>query len=400
MASKTKRRGRGEGSIFQRSDGSWSAEITVGYAVDANGKPKRLRRTIYGETKREVQAKLGKLQSAKLDGTLCDAERLTVAAFLDRWLTDVARATIRQTSYALYEGLVSNHINKRLGGVALAKLTPAHVQGLYSAMEQGGASARLRQQTHNVLRRALKQAVKWGMIPRNVCDAVDPPRVPRPTVTALTPDQTATLLDAAKGDRLEALFVVAVTSGLRQGELFALQWPDVDLDAGTVTVRHTLLELKKERGGFVLGEPKSAKGRRRVELPAMAVDALAEHRKRMLAEGHAASSWVFSDTGGSHLRKSNFVRRVFKPLLKSAGLPDIRFHDLRHTSATLMLAEGVHPKIVQERLGHATIGLTLDTYSHVMPGMGRDAATKMDGILKRAEAGRKRAEDAAKAVGA
>jgi integrase len=227
----------------------------------------------------------------------------------------------------------------------------------------------------------LKQAVRWNLIPRNPCDAVEPPRVGRKEMTAYTPEQVQQLLKAAEGHRLEALFVLAVTSGLRQGELFGLSWTDIDLDAGSVSVRRQLEEL---RGQFRLTEPKSAKSRRLVEIPRVAVEALRRHRARMGAEGHLDGP-VFCDTHGGWLRKSNFLRQVFKPLLRRAGLPEARFHDLRHTHATLLLAQGVHPKVVQERLGHSQISLTMDTYSQVLPTLQREAAEKLDDLLGKKE---------------
>jgi integrase len=228
------------------------------------------------------------------------------------------------------------------------------------------------------LRRSLKQALKWGLVIRNVCDAVDPPRVSKRDIHPLSPEQVGKLLAAAKGNRLEALYPTAVGTGLRLGELFGLQWSDVDLGSGTISVRHTLTELN---GILTLSEPKSAKGKRMVELPQRVVKALHEHRKRALAEGFASVPWVFCNQHGGPLRRSHFHAQQFKPLLKRADLPDIRFHDLRHTSATLLLVQGVHPKVVQERLGHAQISLTLDTYSHVLPSMQRDAAGRLDSML-------------------
>jgi integrase len=239
-------------------------------------------------------------------------------------------------------------------------------------------SARVRQLTHAVLRRALKQAVKWNLVPRNVCDAVDPPRVPKRTITPLTAEQVRKLLKAAKYDRFHALYVLAVGSGLRLGELFGLQWQNVDLEAQAITVCHTLLEVK---GQLELAEPKTSKSRRRVDLPKTAVDALWKHKKRMLAEGFAAATWVFCNSQGGPLRKTHFHRNEFKPMLKRAKLPSIRFHDLRHTSATLLLSAGVHPKVVQERLGHSQISITLDTYSHVLPTMQVEAAGKLNRLL-------------------
>ncbi len=200
---------------------------------------------------------------------------------------------------------------------------------------------------------------------------------------ALASGQVVQLLETARGDRLEALYVLAVTTGLRQGELLGLQWEDVDLAGAALHVRHTLHELN---GRLWIGEPKTRRARRQVDLPSIAVVALQDHRERMLIEGHS-DGLVFCDTQGGPLRKSNLLRRSFLPLLKRAGLPTIRFHDLRHTAATLLLAQGVHPKIVQERLGHSQISLTLDTYSHVLPGMGREAASKLDALLMRTPEG-------------
>lgn len=235
----------------------------------------------------------------------------------------------------------------------------------------------MQQLAHSLLRRALGQAVKWGTIPRNVCEAVEKPRAPKKPIKVLNKDQVDSLLTVAQEDRLYALYVLAVTTGLRQGELLALQWEDVDLDSDALSVRHTLLEMD---GKLELVEPKTAMACRKVDLPQMAVKALRRHRKQMLAEGHIGSC-VFCDTKGGPIRKSNLIRRSFKPLLKNAGLPDIRFHDLRHTAATLLLVQGVNPKVVQERLGHAQISLTLDTYSHVLPSIQKEAASKLDSLF-------------------
>ena len=237
---------------------------------------------------------------------------------------------------------------------------------------------------HAILRRALKDALQLNMIVRNPCDAVTKPRVEKREITPLSQEQAQSLFAAAADDRLRAIYFVAVDTGLRSGELFALQWSDVDLESRKLTVRRTLVELPRE---LILGKPKTKTGQRSVDL-SVSVEALHEHRKRMMAEGHAAVPWVFCNTVGEPLRRSGFRRQSFKPLLKRAGLPDIRFHDLRHTSASLLLAAGVHPKVVQERLGHSQIAVTMDTYSHLLPTMGREAALKMGAMLtpKRAKA--------------
>lgn len=368
------RRGRGEGSIYQRADGRWCATFSVGYAPDG----RRRRKTIFGDSKQAVQNQLSQERSRQLDGTFTEPNRLRVAAFLERWLEDAARPTVRATTHGSYKGIVDNHISPRIGGLMLGKLTPIHVQALYAELERDGASARIRQLVHAVLSRALKQALKWGLVARNVCDAVDPPRVPRKEITALNGEQVQALLAAAEAERLYALFVLAIGTGMRLGELFALQWKNVDLKRSSLAVCHTLMELN---GKLSLEEPKTAKSRRRIDLPQSAVEALRLHRAKMLKEGQGGVEWVFCNQSGRPLRRSHFHKYVFKPLLKAAKLPDIRFHDLRHTSASLLLAAGVHPKVVQERLGHAQIGITLDIYSHVVPTMGVEAAGKLDAVL-------------------
>ncbi len=205
-------------------------------------------------------------------------------------------------------------------------------------------------------------------------------------IRPLSPEQARRLLEAVRGgDRLEALYVLAITTGMRQGELLGLKWEDVDLEAGTVQVRRTL--STRVGKGFSFGPPKTAKGRRSIKLPEVAKGALGRHLSAQLEEKTELKGlWednglVFTTRVGTPVGRQELVARSFKPLLSKAGLPDIRFHDLRHTCATLLLGKGVHVKFVQELLGHATISITLDTYSHVLPGMGDAAAGAMDETL-------------------
>jgi integrase len=368
------RRGRGEGSIYQRADGTWCATISVGY--DDQGKRKR--RTLFGKTKQAVQDKLKKLASEVTHLQGVDPQRIKLGEYLDRWLRDAAKARVRPTTYVNYEGVIRNHIKPHLGGLQIAKLTALHIHGLYSAMTQAGKSAETVRLTHAVLHRAIKQAVRWRLLPYNLAADVDRPKAPKVDIAPLSTEQVMTLLKAAEDDRFEAVYVLAVTAGMRLGEIFGLQWSDVDLPGKAIMVRHSLQELK---GKLTLSEPKTSRGRRRIELPTMAVDALIRHKARMMAEGLAGVGWVFCNRTGGPLRRSHFHFGEFKPLLKAAGLPNIRFHDLRHTSATLLLSQGVHPKVVQERLGHSQISVTLDTYSHVLPTMQVEAAGRFDSLL-------------------
>jgi integrase len=322
----------------------------------------------------EVQGKLLDLQQRKKTGSLTETSKVTVAQYLERWLNDTSRLTVRESTHRRYAELVRVHINPQIGGVRLHRLTAPDVQNIFSTMEEKGLSPRTRQFVFDVVSMALDQAVKLGLVIRNVCDQLTRPKVPKRDMLTLDAHQAAVFLKAAQSDRLWTMYVLALTVGMRQGELFALQWSSVSLDAGRLSVRHTLCNGK-------LGPPKTSKSRRQIELPAIAVGALWQHKAAMLAEGHASSPFVFCNTRGGNLSSQNFLRRSFLPILKAADLPRIRFHDLRHTAATLMLSEGINAKVVSETLGHATVAFTLDTYAHVLPSMGRDAANRMNRLF-------------------
>lgn len=377
------RRHRHEGSITKirrrRKDGTviefWCGRVSAGRR--ANGNHRRI--AVYAASKADCVNKMARLRLDAGDITAVDDQRLTVATFMTKWLSDAVLPSRRARTHQLYSDMNRLYIEPNIGGTRLSKLMPLHVQGLYSQLERDKKSARLRQLVHGTLRNALGQALRWGLIARNPCDAVEKPRASRPTMTVLDAKQVAALLKAARGDRLEALYVLALATGLRRGELLALQWKDIDFDDHALMVNRTLVDLS---GKLDVAEPKTAKGRRRVDLPESVTAALWRHRKRMLAEGRAASLWVFCDSDGGPLRGSNLLRRSFSPLLTKAKLSHVRFHDLRHTAATLLLVAGVHPKVVQERLGHATIAMTLDTYSHVLPTMQRKAADSIDSLFR------------------
>ncbi len=370
------RRGKGEGSIAKRPDGLWEARINIG--TTATGK--RMRKSVYGATKKEVADKLTKMAHQKLDGTLIDTGRMTVGDLLDKWLEDSARLSVAPSTLNRYEGLVKRSIKPHLGTIKLSLLKPIHIQGMLSKLEQEKAGDETRRYSFQVLRRALNVAERWGLIVRNPCNMVDQPKVTRREISPLTIPDVQKLLSVSADHRLHAVFVLAVTTGLRQGELFAIHWADIDLKTGVLAVRYTLEEVKSQ---LRLKEPKSKSGRRSVKLPDMAVSALWDHKARQVTEGLAASKLVFCDANGHFLRKSNFARRDWKPIRAKAEIAEtVVFHDLRHTSASLLLATGAHPKVVQERLGHSKISLTMDTYSHLMPGMQDDAAAKLDIALR------------------
>jgi integrase len=373
-----RRRGNNEGSISRRRDGRWMGRYTI---HTANG-PKQ--RAVYGKTREDAAEKLTNAMADRNGGIVYDAGKQTVGEYLTRWLADSVKDTVRQRTYERYESIVRVHLVPAIGRIKLKALTPAHVRGLYRDRLDSGLSPRSVLHIHRTLYSGLNQAVSDGLIPRNAAGTVRPPRPRKEEIRPLGREQVRTFLDTVSGDRLEALYVVAVTAGLRRGELQGLKWDDVDLEAGTIQVRRTLSE---PRGRYIFEAPKSGKGRS-IRLTLRATVALRVHRKRQLEERmQKAGLWqehglVFPSGIGTPLLGGN-LNRAFKAVLRRSGLPEIRFHDLRHTTATLLLRQGVNPKFVQELLGHADISLTLNVYSHVLPDMGDAASSAMDEALGR-----------------
>ena len=331
------RRGKNEGTIRKRKDGRWEARVTTGYISGA-----QKRHALYGSTREEVSHKMRAFQDQQQRGLPQLDERETVEAFLDTWLKDVASATVRPSTFQRYEQIVRDHLKPDLGHIRLAKLTPEEVQRLVKKKHQSGLTARSVQQIHAVLRSALNTALQWGKVHRNVAVLVRLPSVPKTQIEPLDITQSKALLAASSGDRLEALYAVAVTTGVRKGELLGLQWDRVDLAAGTIRVSAA---LQRVGGKPQLVEPKSSTGHRTIKLPEMTRIALTNHQLRQGVERlKAGESWqeqgyVFTTRNGTPLDPSN-VSQYFKRILKKAEIPDRRFHDLRHTFATLMAVRG------------------------------------------------------------
>jgi len=315
-----------------------------------------------------------------------DDKNLTVSEYLDRFLEDVQHGSVRESTYSRDKYLITNHVKPTLGRVKLKNLSAMHLQRLYREKQDAGLSASTVQKVHHILHKALAQAVRWDLIARNPTDNVKAPTPTPKEMHPLSAEEASMLLEATQGDRLKALYVLAVTTGMRRGELLGLKWSDIDLEYGRLSIRRALTRTGNG-GRSALAETKTRGSRRTVNLTQRAVGALRSHLERQLAEIEAAGDLygdeglVFTTEAGTPINPSNLRQRSFAPLLKRAGLPHIRFHDLRHTCATLLLSKGVHPKFVQELLGHATIAITLDTYSHVMPGMGDHTARAMEDVL-------------------
>lgn len=370
------RRGRGEGSIYRRTDGRWAAYVTVDSAP---------RRYLYGKSRAEVATKLAAAVKQRGDGLPLPGDRETVASFLTTWVHG-QRRRLRAGTWRRYEQYVRVHTLPALGRVPLAKLGPQHLEKLYEERLSAGLSPTTVHHLHTTIHRALSQAMRWGLVARNVAELVDPPRDARHEMAVLSTDQVKQLLAAAAGGPVEALLTLAVTTGMRRGELLGLRWRDVDLDRGAVAVRGSL--QKSFEGDLKIAAPKTPRSKRQIELSETALAALRRHRKKqterrlLLGAEWTADDLVFPSAIGRPQEGRHLVYGQLNPLLVKAGLPRIRFHDLRHTAATLMLARGIHPKIVSEMLGHSTIGITLDLYSHVTPTMQRQAAAAMDELLR------------------
>ena len=359
------RRSRGEGSIYKRKDGRW-----CGKYVDANGKT----RYVYGKTKAEVRTKLTKAIADKDAGVVYDAGMLTVGEYLDRWL-DSVEDSLRPGAFRRYEESCCLHIKPELGKVRLSRLNALQLQALYRKKLDEGLASRTVQIIHATLNKALKQAVRWSLVSRNVAQAVTPPRPVKREIQPLTRAQMRALLDEARcSDKLYALYVLAVTTGMRQGEIIGLQWKDVNLETGTLTINRSVFNGK-------VSLPKTLSGRRTIRLSKLAMSALKQHRLNVGKQHY--SEWVFSTKAGTPISCHNLHNRSWKPLLERAGLPHTtRFHDLRHSCISLLLARGVPVKVVSEMAGHADVSITLSVYGHVLPDMQSLSADAMDNALE------------------
>jgi integrase len=373
---------KGDG-ISKRRDGRYMARYTV-HTADG---PKR--KTIYAKTYRAVAKKLNEARANADKGLVFDSDNLKLEEWLDTWLDDLLKPLVgagkmAHSTFTRYEGIVNNHLKPTLGHRKLKDITRAEVRRLYN--EKGKTlSPRSVDYIHVTLQKALSQAVRDDLIPRSVTSGERPrsgrQRSPE-EAKALSPTQVKALLVAARGQRNEALYVVAVHTGLRQGELLGLKWTDVDLDTGKLSVRRS---LKVTENGLDFGPPKNKASRRSVPLKRTAVAAMRAHRARQNAEILAAPGWrdtglVFPNRVGKPINPSNLYHREYRPLLKRAGLADMgfTFHSLRHTFASALCNEREYPKVIQSLLGHSSITQTMDTYSHLMGGMGGDAVDGLD----------------------
>jgi integrase len=384
-----RRRANGEGSIYETAEGRWRGAVTW---LDAAGR--RQRRTVSGKSQGEVRKRLSALRS-ELDRGIAPVASGTVGAFLAEWLA-ASRQRIRAATWRQYESTTRQYLVPAIGRLQLAKLSPADVERTTAELIASGRSPRTAALARAVLRRALADALRDGRSARNVAALARPPHVPARSLEAgrdyLDNAQLRRLLSAAALHPLGPLVTVAAATGLRQGELLGLSWPDVDLEAGTLTVRRSLARAwLRQDGQLVAGwdfaEPKTARSRRTIHLAPTAMAALRRQEALQAAAKDAIGpGWqdgralVFTDAAGRPL-DGKTVNLTFHRLLTVAGLPSIPFHGLRHSAATAMLAAGVPLKVVSEALGHSTITVTADRYAGVVPAQKREAADAMERAL-------------------
>jgi integrase len=367
-----KRRGSGEGSIYQRGDGRWVATLELGWHDG-----RRVRHSVYGKTRTEVRERLARTLRELQDG-VTGTRRETVDAYLRQWL-EAVKPSVRASTFRRYQQLVDHQLVPRLGRTQLSALKPADVESMLRRLADDGLAPRTVHHARAVLRTALARAVRHGLIARNAAALAEPPRVERHEARSLSPDQVKRLLETLDGHPMRALITLALASGMRSGEIRGLQWRDMDWTTGSVTVNRSLQRID---GVFRAVEPKTALSRRTLPLPDVALAALRDYRQQQVA-APVSGAYIFTQADGQPLHPTT-VWRALQRVLHYAGLPAMPFHALRHTAASLLLAQGTHPRVVMEMLGHSTIALTMNTYSHVIPALERDAANRMNAILSNA----------------
>ena len=384
MPSKPLRSTRGSGSIRQRSKGSW--QIRYDGPPDENGKVRKLSETFRG-SKPEAEKRKRELLGLIDSGDYVDKSEETVARFLKNWLETYAATNTTLRTQQGYRGLINRYIGPRIGNLALQGLQAGHIQRLYSDMLERGLSARTVLHTHRVIRQSLGHAVKWGLLSRNVADATTPPRPERKEIKTWDIETTQAFLELVEGSRYGDFYHMAILTGMRRSELCGLKWEAVDFDNARITVVRTL-QLIYHRG-LVEGTPKTDRSRRSIAVNPSALEVLRRIRtaqfEQRLSVGAAwqEQSFVFTRPDGRPLMPDD-VTKDFHDIVKDSGLPHITLHGLRHVHATMLLSKGIHAKIVSERLGHSNIGITMDTYSHVLPGMQEVAAAAMEEALGQA----------------
>lgn len=367
------RRQRG---VTHRKDGRWQAK----FKVEETGKYKYL----YADTEKEVNEKLEEAKFQQKQGTLAIGPQQTVKQFLEYWLEDVEKPTIRLSTYVNNRTLIHKHLIPGLGHHKLQKLTTQHVQSFYAKKLKDRTSASRIRQMHGVLHKALTHAKRLKLVGSNVAEDVQLPKCEQYDAPVLMPEQAQLLLQKARERNLEVLLALAVATGMRKGEILALRWSDIDLIKGTLQVSRTLNYVGKYH--FIEGKPKTRSSERTILLPSFLLDQLRAHnileveRRLKVSDAWVDRDLVFSNAIGDFINPRTLLNWFYR-LLEDAGLPRMHFHDLRHSAATILISQGVPANMVQELLGHSDVAITLGIYGSVVSSMRKEAADKMDGLF-------------------
>ncbi len=374
------------GRIIKRR-GSNNYTIVLQLGLDPSTGKRKQQWITAGTSKREAEKQMTKLIHELDSGNYLKPDKTIMKEYFERWLSDYAKPNLSPRSYDRYTGIISKYFIPELGHIKLTQLKPEHLQKHYTTGINKGLSARTIRYHHALIHIALQTAMKWGLINRNVADAVDPPRFKRSTMQTWSENEVNCFLDTARESHYYSLFYTALFTGMRRGELLALRWQDVDFIYSQIYINRSLHQLRD--GTYIFTQPKSEKSRRTIAMSASLLLVLSEYRRTKEAEALLLGKTVNEadlvfNNSGKPLRP-NTVTYAWERMAARAGVKVIRLHDARHTHASLMLKQGIHPKIVQERLGHTSIQMTLDTYSHVAPGIQEAAAESFDKLLNRTE---------------
>ena len=369
------------GQIIAKGKNTWLVRIFQGR--NANGKRNYINKTIHG-TKKDAQKWLTAALRDKDLGIFVEPAAMSLNDYLDKWLETAARPRVAQRTADGYAALFKRYIREPLGNKRLDQIQALDIQQVYGALQGRGLSARIVRHTHSALGNALRQAVKWGMLARNPAELVELPKVPHKEQQVLAPEEATRFLRTAATMPHGLIFEFALLTGMRPEEYLGLKWEDMDFQRGTASIKRALV---RHAGVWSYEQTKTARSRRTIPLPKPLLVKLAAHKRQQCETRlRCGSLWeaydlVFCSETGTPLQVPNLTYRYFRPILKKAALPQIRLYDLRHTCATLLLIENENPKVVSERLGHASITLTLDTYSHVLPSMQQTATDKLENLL-------------------
>lgn len=383
MTRKTNRNAQGAGTIRQRKDGKWEARYTVGRNP---GTGKQIQKSIYGDTQKEVLKKLQQVQTDLENGVYVEPSKMTVGAWVDTWLSEYL-ANVKQSTQAGYGGNIRKHIKPNLGYIPLQKLRAHHIQMLYNDLQHSGKSPKTVKNIHGTLHKALEQAVRLGYIKNNPSSLCTLPRIVKKDMKVLADDTVTAFLNAVSGHRHETIYFVDLFTGMRQGEILGLTWDCVDFESGTILICKQLVKEKKRQGEYFLDTTKHDKVRK-IKPASLVMNKLRERKSQQAADQlRAGAAWsnpwglVFTNELGRYI-SHKMVRKPYKRIVANMGIPDLRFHDLRHSYAVLSIVNGDDIKTVQENLGHHTAAFTLDTYGHVTDTMKEESAKRMDNYLR------------------